>query len=62
MAMIEMALQGDPENSELRQLQVDLGTLIQLTEESIQDQAKATTAWNGSAGEKGLARSEHSYF
>ncbi len=40
--MIEMALSGDPENTELLQLKSDLATLIQLTAETIQeDQAKA---------------------
>jgi hypothetical protein len=42
LAMIEMALSGDPENGELLQLKADLATLIQLTAETIQeDQAKA---------------------
>jgi|688.fasta_scaffold512236_2 hypothetical protein len=42
LAMIEMALSGDPENAELLQLKADLATLIQLTADTIQeDQAKA---------------------
>ncbi len=36
--MIEMALAADPQNSELLQLKADLGTLIQLTQESLQEE------------------------
>ena len=38
MAMIEMALEAEPESSELLQLKADLNTLIQLTEESLAEE------------------------
>ena len=38
LAMIEMALEAEPESSELLQLKADLNTLIQLTEESLAEE------------------------
>jgi survival-of-motor-neuron-related-splicing factor 30 len=41
LAMIELALAADPQNSELAQLRTDLQTLIQLTQESLEEEEQA---------------------